>query len=273
MENGIHSALARAVKTLLTPLVRVLLRNGISCGAVVEWLKTVFVDVAEREFREPGKQQTVSRISALTGLTRKEVKRLRELPERSDGETGARYSRATRVISGWLNDPQYLQADQPMVLPMEGDAPSFAALVKSHSGDIPTQAMFRVLADAATIDRRDDGVHLLSHAYIPAQDPVEMINILGADVGELIATIDHNLTAAEADLRFQRKVSSARLDSNMNTAFKALSADKAQALLEELDEWLTEHEVDAQDAAHPPVYVSMGICYFENVDIEGNSDE
>lgn len=266
MNANLHDALAKAVVTLLTPLVRILLRNGVSYGTFAELAKKVFVDVADVEFQEPGKKQTVSRISALTGLTRKEAKRLRELVAVGEGESQARYSRATRVIGGWLNDARYQDGrGKPRVIPLDGDPPSFAALVKSYSGDIPTQAMFRVLAEAEVIERRDDGIHLLRHAYIPGKDPVDKLHILGTDAGELIATIDHNLTAPPGGLRFQRKVSNAQVDPAALPEFQRLSAERAQALLEELDAWLAEHEVDAAGAsdADKASYVSMGIYYFE----------
>lgn len=255
-----------AIVTLLRPLVRILLRNGIAYGTFAELAKKAYADVAFADFGDTGRKQTVSRVSALTGLTRKEVKRLLELPDLYDAELDRRYNRAVRVISGWLNDEEFLGADgQPANLPMEGERGSFAALVRRHSGDIPTQAMMAVLARADCVVREEDIVRLTRHAYIPAGDPIDKVRILGTDVGELITTIDHNLTNA-ADLRFQRKVSDARVAAGAVPAFRALSAERAQSLLEELDAWLAQHEVGAEAAGAEgdPRYVSLGIYYFES---------
>ena len=79
MTSEINKALAAALQRLLRPLVRLLLRHGISHTEFSELAKQVYVDVADREFPLPGRKQSVSRISVLTGLTRKEVSRLQKL--------------------------------------------------------------------------------------------------------------------------------------------------------------------------------------------------
>ncbi len=273
MSQSIEKALPVAVLTLLRPLVRILLRNGVAYGAFAELAKKVYVDVAYHDHAIPGKKQTISRVSALTGLTRKEAKRLLEQEGADDQGANERYNRAIRVISGWLNDPRYWnERGDPCDLPLEDGEPSFASLVKKYSGDIPTQAMLQTLSDAGSVAVTDGGlVRLVNHAYIPGNDPVEKLNILGTDAGELIATIDHNLTAPEAQLRFQRKVSNRQVCTDSLPAFKRLSAEKAQALLEDLDQWLARHECpdDAGEEGKKPAYVSLGIYYFEDKNPEG----
>jgi len=56
MKNPIDQALSAAVLTLLQPLVRILLRNGIAYGAFAELAKKVYVDVAFRDHGLPGKK-------------------------------------------------------------------------------------------------------------------------------------------------------------------------------------------------------------------------
>lgn len=257
---SLTETLSIAMVTLLRPLVRTLLRNGVAYGTFAELAKKVYADVAYSDFGDTRRKQSVSQVSALTGLTRKEVKRLLELPAPYDAELDRRYNRAVRLISGWLNDGEFLDADgQPASLPIDGERGSFAALVRRYSGDIPTQAMLAVLARADCVVRENGIVHLTRHAYIPAGDPIDKVRILGTDVGELIATIDHNLTNA-GDLRFQRKVSDARVAVGNVTVFRALAAERAQVLLEELDAWLVQHEVGVDET---PRYVSLGVYYYE----------
>ncbi len=272
MTKSIEKALPAALQTLLRPLVRILLRNGIAYGAFAELAKKIYVDVAYQEHAYPGKKQTISRVSAITGLTRKEAKRQLELEEADDQGANERYSRAIRVISGWLNDARYWDdKGSPIDLPADNGEPSFASLVKKYSGDIPTQAMLQTLSSAGSVTTTDSGtIRLISHAYIPGNDPVDKINILGTDASELISTIDHNLTAPESQLRFQRKVSSRQVCLDDISEFKQLSAQRSQALLEELDHWLAQHECpDTQDQPEKKAaYVSLGIYFYEQ-----NSDE
>lgn len=235
MLSGVHQALSSAVQTLLRPLVRVLLRNGISYGVFAELCRKVYVDVAFTEFASPGRKQTISRVAALTGLTRKEVKRLNELEQAGDAASHQRFNRAIRVISGWTGDARFADSrGRPRVLPLEGER-SFAELVKDFSGDVPTKAMLSVLDAAGTVQVMGDKVKLIKRAYVPSGDPVEKVRILGKDSAELISTIDHNLTAAPDDLRFQRKVAYSSVPLEAAREFKALAGGESQALLEKLN--------------------------------------
>ena len=74
---SIEGKLLNAARRILYPLVRILLRNGISSDALTELVRKTYVDVAEAEFGIEGKRQTTARISVITGLNRKEVARLR----------------------------------------------------------------------------------------------------------------------------------------------------------------------------------------------------
>ena len=265
MPNSIQQTLAHALLTLLKPLVRILLRNGIAYGSFAELAKKTYVDVAFEAFAPEGKKQTVSRASAITGLTRKESKRLRELRTPDAGSSEQRYNRAVRVISGWLNDPRFLDAaGQPAELPVDGEDASFAALVKKYSGDVTTRAMLAVLEAASSVEQTETGIKLIEHAYLPGKDPREKLAILGSDTAELIETIDHNLVAADDKRRFQRKVSNQRVRAEALPAFRALSTEKSQALLEALDAWLSAHETSADEPdAADAHYVSLGIYFFE----------
>ncbi|MFQ5470922.1 MAG: DUF6502 family protein [Gammaproteobacteria bacterium] len=263
MSGELNKALSAAILRLLRPLIRILLRNGIAYGSFAELAKKVFVDVAFEEFGISGKKQTVSRVSVLTGLTRKETKRLHELENPDDQGADAKYNRGVRVVSGWVNDPLFLdESGRPLALDIDGSASSFAELVKKYSGDMPTKAMLAALVEAGSVEQVDGKINLITHAYIPGKDPVEKINILGSDSAELISTIDHNLTAAPSMLRYQRKVSNQHVKAEVVGEFQKISSAKAQALLEELDHWLSQNEVDEKEASQEK-YVSMGIYFYE----------
>jgi len=265
MSHTIQQTLSRAVLALLRPLVRILLRNGIAYGSFAELAKKAYVDVAFEDFPPEGKKQSISYISALTGLTRKEARRLHDLANADSNDNEQRYNRATRVISGWLNDSEFLtRAGKPAVLPVEGATGSFAALVKKYSGDITPRAMLAVLDAADSIKNSGKTVRLVAHAYVPGSDPVEKLTILGTDTAELIATIDHNLVSPSDTLLFQRKVSNRFVKADAVPRFRKLSARRSQVLLESLDSWLTEHEMNSGDAPDGGRYVSVGIYYYES---------
>jgi hypothetical protein len=266
VEKFIQTTLTRALLTLLEPLVRILLRNGIAYGSFAELVKKTYVDVAFEDYAPSGKKQTISRVSAMTGMTRKETKRLHDLQQPDAGSSAQRYNRAVRVISGWVNDAQFQNTDgTPAVLSLDGADRSFAALVRKYSGDMTTRAMLAVLETADSVAHTSEGIELVRHAYLPGKDPREKLSILGIDTAELITTINHNLVCADEQRRFQRKVSNHRIRADAVAAFRALSAEKSQALLEELDAWLSEHEIDADADAQDNStgrYVSLGIYFY-----------
>src|SRR5918995_7016683 len=100
VKMSIPQALSAALLRLLRPLVKVLLRNGIPYAAFAETARRAYVEVAEKEFGLPGRKQTASRISTLTGLTRKEVARIQSLEAAAPPEPVERFHRPARVIGG-----------------------------------------------------------------------------------------------------------------------------------------------------------------------------
>ena len=100
--------LKTTVARLLRPLFRVLLRHSMSFIAFEELAKRVYIEVAMQDFAIEGKKPTISRASILSGLTRKEVQRLLTEPAMGDdADTGERYNRAARVLTGWVRDAAY----------------------------------------------------------------------------------------------------------------------------------------------------------------------
>jgi hypothetical protein len=275
MSESIHIALRDAILRLFRPLARILIRNGVPYGTFAEWTKKVYVDVAYRDFATPGKKQTISMVSALTGIFRRDAKRLHEMKITADDRPNERYNRAIRVISGWKNDPLFLDDNGlPLPLPKEGDV-SFSELIKRYSGDITVKAMLAVLADSDTIEINPEGlICLVKPAYIPGNDPVDKIGILGTDVSELASAIDHNLTAKPEQLVFQRKVSTSAISPETAKEFEQLASQKAQALLEELDLWLSQRELTPEQLKQTDTekrYVGLGI-YYTDYDPEREED-
>ena len=189
-------ALSAATLQLLRPLVTILLRNNVSHRTFAELAKRVYVEVANAEFGIAGKKQTTSRIAILTGLTRKEVQRLLAQPPDTEPVSAKEYHRASRVITGWVRDPDFGDGKgHPHPLRMEGKRASFSTLVKRYSGDIPIRAMADELLRVGAVKQLKDGrICLLSRGYTPQKGPVEKLQVLGSDTADLIMTIDHNLT-------------------------------------------------------------------------------
>jgi len=250
-------------------LIRVILRNGMSFNAFSSIAKQVYVSVAMQEFGIPGKKQTISRVSILSGLSRKEVQWVMSQGDPASAEEAPyeRYNRAARVIAGWVRDRDFLDsAGHPMALGQEDGNVNFNLLVKRYSGDMPSRAVLDELLRVGAVERLEDGrIRLLSRAYIPRSSDLDKLEILGTDVSDLIYTIDHNLQHGAADPFFQRKVMYDNLPVEAIGAFRALAAEPAQAMLEKMDQWLSQHDRDVNPSVKGAgrMRAGIGIYYFE----------
>ncbi len=257
---------------LLRPLVRVLLRYGFSYGAFAELAKRVYVEVAQDEFRIPGRKQTTSRVAVLTGLSRKEVRRVRELemPSRR-GET-LKHNRAARVIGGWVRDQDFRSGGEPRALEIESE---FAQLCRRYSGDMPTKAVLAELLRSGAVELDSEGAAVLrERAFVPSASEIDKISFLGSDVADLAGAIDHNLEAGPAEAFLQRKVCYDNLPEESVEELRKLVRVRGQKLLENLDRRMAplDRNINPQSQGSGRKRVAIGIYYFES-DYDGHDDE
>lgn len=272
MNAAVNKTIAAALLRLMRPLVRILLRHGVSYGTFADLAKWMYVDVADKDFNMPGRKQSASRISVLTGLSRKEVARLQKIGAPDDQTLTQEYNRAARVIGGWLRDARFHDAgQQPLPLPFDGAQQSFSTLVKDYSGDMPARAVLDELLRVGAVERLpNDDIRLRTRAYIPQAGEQEKLHILGTDVEHLLNTIHHNIELGAQDPFFQRKVAYDNLPEDAIPKLRQLSSAKAQALLEELDRYLSEHDRDSKAASanrgpgSGRKRAGIGIYYFED---------
>ncbi|NOX20701.1 MAG: hypothetical protein GXO99_05500 [Nitrospirae bacterium] len=265
MKADIKKAISSAIVRVLTPLVRMLLKHNIPYGTFAELAKWVYVDVAFRDFKVEGRKQTISRVSTITGLTRKEVKRLRELEGPDDLGAAERYNRAMRVISGWLKDSRYTDSQgQPKRLPLEGKN-SFSELVKEYSGDIPHRAILDEMRRAGVVEVEDNMVRLLSKGYIVTKSEIDQLAMLGTDVSEFISTIYHNITCDPSEVYLQRKTVYDNIPQEYVEEIREQIRKKGQEFLEEIDQLISRYDRDVNPSIKGTgrKRLGLGIFYFE----------
>ena len=260
---------------ILRPLIRILLRKGVSYGEFTQIAKQAYVKVAEEAAITPTcKKPTTSQIAITTGLTRKDVAALRKV-DFDEVTITARYNRGTRVIDGWLHDSDFNHGNPTKTLPLLGTECSFKHLVERYSGDMPYRAMLQELArvQAVEVSADDRSVRLLTDAYVPYGDEDEKLAILGKDVSHLITTIDYNLSADKTDLRYQRQVSYDNLPIEALAPFKKMVRQDSQALLVKFNEWLSTKDRDRtpESEGTGKVKAGVGIYYFEEDNSQTNN--
>ncbi|MCU7808302.1 MAG: hypothetical protein KZQ73_10605 [Candidatus Thiodiazotropha sp. (ex Semelilucina semeliformis)] len=265
--DEIRKTLNTSILKLLRPLVRLLLRNGVTYGDFADLSRWVFMDVASKDFGVPGRKQTVSRVSVITGLTRKEVSRLQKIETPDDSAISHQYNRAARVISGWMRDKRFLdKKGAPAPLHFDQGKHSFSDLVREHSGDIPPRAILDELMRVGTVAKDAEGkINLITDGYVPRTGETSKLHILGTDVQLLLSTIDYNLQQGAQTPHFQRKVAYNNLAQEGIPDFRRLSAEKSQALLVELDKVLSQQDrdINSEVTGTGRKEAGIGIYYFE----------
>lgn len=110
--------LVAAIRKLLRPLVRLMLSFQITYPFIINMLKSIYVEVADEEFKFSDKRQSDSRINLLTGVHRKDVKRLRSESDESLS-TPRNISIGAQLIAYWLGSEEFVDRNgQPLPLPL-----------------------------------------------------------------------------------------------------------------------------------------------------------
>jgi hypothetical protein len=207
-DGSISEALTSAVRTVLRPLVRLMLARGVTLPLAVELLKRVYVQVA-LEGKTDGGSSTDSRVSMLTGVHRKDVKRLRGLPDAS-AELPRVVSLGAQLVSVWTTRPGWVdEQGRPLALPRLGSAGgdrSFDALVACVSKDIRARPVLDEWLRLGVVHLNDrDEVVLNTAAFVPQAGFDEKLSYLSLNVGDhALAAIENTL--GRADPWFERSV-------------------------------------------------------------------
>lgn len=192
------SVLNQALARVLQPLVRLALSHGITYPALAELLKALFIDVARRDFPLEGGAPSDSRLNLLTGIHRKEIKRLRETAPTGEEPMPETVSLGAQLVGTWVGRPPFADGQgRPCPLPRlasVGGELSFEALVAGVSRDIRSRVVLDewLRLGVATLNERDEVV-LNTEAFIPGEGFEEKAFYFGHNLHDHAAAAVHNL--------------------------------------------------------------------------------
>lgn len=253
MESVVQRPIVHACRRWLRPVARWLLRSGVTWKEFSDLSRSAFVLTAREEFGIRGRPTNVSRIALLTGLARRDVRRVldeAQTPPVAGVEDALNH--ASRILSGWHLDADFLQPDgRPRDLPADGPGPSFSQLVRRYAGDIPSTALVKELIKSGSIERTADGSYRVRRRYyMPRQMDDQAVERAGSVLADLAATIEHNLTRdTGAPSQFEGRAQNPRIDPRHLPAFRAFVEREAQGFLERVDDWLSAHEAPVGETA------------------------
>jgi hypothetical protein len=235
---------------LLRPLARILLRQGLTAHEFGKIANAAFVAAAGDVLRERGSEPSYSLIATLTGIHRHAVSEISSSAESgsvSDLQSkGYERNRLARVLAGWFENPGYTdERGRPLVLSLDGPAPSFASLVREFSGDLyPRIIRDELLRVGAVRMTRDGRIRALSRRFSSGGASAESLDALGSTTADLMTTLENNLTPGR-DRLFADSAAAVHLPAEAVPLFRQLVARRGAALLNDIEGWLAEHDLPA----------------------------
>lgn len=276
MGDNLKEHVIATLKSLMKPIIMLFLRNGVTYKEFASLCKSIFVEAAAEDYGIRGRPTNISRISVLTGIDRKEVKRLKDLLKENSTAIEAQSSqdRITRLLTAWHKDPEFIDSEgNPRQMPICGKQNSFQSLARRFGGDVPWQTFHKELLRAGAVTQEGDLVEAKTRYFFPSQKDPQALLRAGSVISELGETLFHNLYVAD-DSRtgqkyrhhFERRASNNLIDIKHQKAYQEFLTHEGQAFLERVDTWLSEHEYRTKpeegsnvDVSSKTVRVGVGV--------------
>lgn len=228
----------------MVPIARMLLGIGIGYKEFSEISKRAFVRVATTEHGLRGRPTNTSRVAVMTGLTRKEVKRVKDGLAQglsNDSKMGP----ASTVLHFWHKDPKFLDANgTPRELAIEGNTESFSVLARLYGGDVPPGALLTELQRSGSVIETSEGkLQVTSRYFLPSGGTERFVDAVSFSLENFAHTTSQNiLDSGSKNPHLERFVWSDRIDDETAEKFRVIAKNRAIELLEYLDDWIAANE-------------------------------
>ena len=241
----------RSCRFLLLPVVRFLLKHGVTWNEFGELSKEAYVKVAREDYGIEGRPTNNSRVAMLTGLSRREVARVRDaLLNGNERAAELQGNQISRILTGWHLDGEFTgEGGQPKDLPPTGPSGSLSTLLKRYAGDLPHGAIRKEMQQRGLIEELDSGhLRVLKRDFVYSELDPEIVRQLGVALHDHAATLEHNLDSNRPSARrFEAIANNERVTPRAVNAFQKLVESRGLEFLEDIDVWLTEHEIETKD--------------------------
>jgi hypothetical protein len=270
-DEALQASLAR----LLAPLAKLVVAYGMPFAVLDETLRRAVVAEAHAAHPSLPEHRRASRISAATGLNRREVKRLLAQQGSSPWQApDPPRSPAAMVFAHWRATPAYRDAQgEPLELPRLGPAPSFESLAQEVTRDVHPRALLEELLrlKLAWHDAASDRVALSAQAFVPRGDANRMASWLGANVGDHLACAVANVLGHEP-AHFEQAIAAQGLSAASVARVRPLLQAHWQRLTDELVP-LLERLIEEDAARGTPAVerVRFGLYAHDSVNREAHA--
>lgn len=240
VQNSPQHLVVTALTWILRPIVKLLIQQQITYPYLADLIKRLYLDVAMKDIPQTGARLTDSRLSLLTGVHRKDIRRLREEPELLQPVKDKSISMSAQVIATWLSDPEFCHDNgTPKTLSrlaVDGE-PCFETLVESVSRqDFHSRSLFDewLRLNVITLDD-DDRVTLNVDAFGPSAGFDEKIYFFKRNLHDHLAASVHNVLG-ERPAHFDRCVYFNNLSTESVALLNQYAQQRTMELLKQLNQ-------------------------------------
>ncbi len=271
MNSTTQVGLMDAIAICLRPIARMLLRSGIGYKQFAELAKVAFMQEALGERDSRGRMVNLSRVAIKTGLSRKEVARLRAVMN-SSARLGLSHvdavfhsGHAARVLQLWHVDPRFVTpAGTPKTLSFTGEEPTFSTLVRAAGGDVPPGAVRAELFDARSIIENEYGRLVpIKRYFVPADAGEELVVGFTHIVSPVLEGLARNTDRESKQPFIQRLAYSDRLPTTAIPHFREVARSRASEFVQVIDDWLSSNESKPEATGESGFRVALGVFYYE----------
>jgi hypothetical protein len=266
MSNTIQEKILSGMYGVMRSICRLLLRHEIGFREFSDLTKAAFVQVATEDYGLRGRPTNISRVAVMTGLTRKEVKRIRDLEVEFGNEFLSRRNPHAELLHYWNTDKDYSDAGgKPKALRYEGQGESFQALVKRCAGDIPAGAMRTELKRIGAISEIENGLLVVkTRQHLPKSVNERLLNGIEYGLRTLAATVDHNGDPISEFPRPQKFIHSSEISRDKLPLLQKFIRERIESFSTETDDLLSTAEAtpSEKEAGKPCSTVGVGVYFY-----------
>jgi hypothetical protein len=267
-------ALLGVFVALTKPLMRLALEYGVSAGDIAAVIRRTYIQELEKSLLEQKRSTTDARLALLAGLTKSDVSALRESLRGGTGNVSESIAldHIASFLTAWHTQPGFcgaygLPLDLDLVPTRDSPSRSFHDLaIQACPGVDEDMLLDKLLTSKSVEVIASRTVRCLSRAYLPEDTDVTRLEWVGRLSANVVASGVHNLLRdgeKQAQAYFARAVvSDLPLSLSARDRFLAVSAERGQALLTELDSFLT--HLEGADSGGSGQKYGVGVFCFED---------
>jgi hypothetical protein len=268
-EHEEAKSIAQILPLVLRRIVRLVI-GTISFPAIVDMMRSVYVEEAQKKLIREGTRPTKSALALVTGLDTRVVANvvdgnfnLNIDPQKINPEAA--------LLEMWAKDPYFQSSDSqnPAILPVLGRGKSFQGLVLRAVGrNITVKTVLDKLIESGNIKiipGNVDKVEMLSIFYSPITgDVANLTDIAFLEASRVLSTVIHNMKSVEEDRVPQQGRWTYRLKPSSYKEFRKRARQLLEKQIKEGESLLEKFE----EPTKQPGQLTVGIGWYQWDDLE-----